>query len=107
MWIVHKRSVRSLTWFNSGLEIFSPFANLPSRKLEDYYKFIKYPVCLRKVRKRVDGEHGRHEHTGVTDFKTWDAFEEEMSFIWRNAKDYNEDGSEMFDLAGQLEVSLH
>jgi hypothetical protein len=30
-----------------------------------------------------------------------------MSFIWRNAKDYNEDGSEMFDLAGQLEVSLH
>jgi hypothetical protein len=30
-----------------------------------------------------------------------------MSFIWRNAKDYNEDGSEMFDLAGQLEVSSH
>jgi hypothetical protein len=83
LWIVHQRIVHSLTWFNSGLEIFSPFANLPSRKLEDYYKFIKYPVCL-----------------------TWDAFEGEMSFIWRNAKDYNEDGSEMFDLAGQLEVSL-
>jgi hypothetical protein len=57
------------------------------------------------VRKRVDGEHGRNEHTGITDFKTWDAFEEEVSFIWRNAKDYNEDGSEMYELAGQLEVS--
>jgi hypothetical protein len=76
------------------MEIFTPFANLPSRKLEDYYKFIKYPVSLKKVRKRVDGEH----------FKTWDAFEEEVSFVWRNAKDYNEDGSEMYDLAGQLEV---
>jgi hypothetical protein len=88
------------------MEIFTPFANLPSRKLEDYYKFIKYPVSLKKVRKRVDGEHGRNEHTGITDFKTWDAFEEEVSFVWRNAKDYNEDGSEMYDLAGQLEVGL-
>lgn len=87
------------------MEIFTPFANLPSRKLEDYYKYIKYPVSLRKVRKRVDGEHGRNERTGITDFKTWDAFAEEVSFIWRNAKDYNEDGSEMYDLAVQFEVS--
>ena len=79
---------------------------MPSRKLEDYYRYIKYPVSLKKVRKRVDGEHGRNEHTGVTDFKSWDAFEEEISFIWRNAKDYNEDGSEMYELAGQLEVGL-
>jgi hypothetical protein len=79
---------------------------LPSRKLEDYYRYIKYPVSLKKVRKRVDGEHGRNEHTGITDFKSWDSFEEEISFIWRNAKDYNEDGSEMYELAGQLEVGL-
>lgn len=56
------------------------------------------------MRKRVDGEHGRNEHTGITDFKTWDAFADEISFIWRNAKDYNEDGSEMFELAIQFEV---
>lgn len=54
----------------------------------------------------MDGEHGRNEHTGITDFKSWDAFEEEISFIWRNAKDYNEDGSEMYELAGQLEVGI-
>jgi hypothetical protein len=29
-----------------------------------------------------------------------------VSFVWRNAKDYNEDGSEMYELAGQLEVGL-
>lgn len=78
---------------------------LPSRKLEDYYKFIKYPVSLKGVRKRINGEHGRNERTGITDYKSWDAFEEDVSFIWRNARDYNEDGSEMFELAGQFEVS--
>lgn len=96
--------VSVLTKFR-GLEIFTPFAQLPSRKLEDYYKVIKLPVSLKGVRKRINGEHGKKEYTGVTDFKTWDAFEDMVSFIWRNAKDYNEDGSEMFELATQFEVS--
>ena len=31
-----------------------------------------------------------------------------MSFIWRNAKEYNEDGSDMFNLATEFEVrGLH
>jgi len=77
---------------------------LPSRKLEDYYKVIRHPVSLRSVAKRCRGQHGRHEFTGVTDFKTWDAFEEEISFIWRNAQGYNEDGSEMFLLADAFKV---
>lgn len=88
----------------SGLEIFTPFVNLPSRKLEDYYKIIRHPVSLKSVQKRTRGQHGRTSPTGVTDFKTWDAFEDEVSFIWRNAREYNEDGSEMYDLAGQFEV---
>jgi len=87
-----------------GLEIYTPFANLPSRKLEDYYKFIQHPVALKKVAKQVRGIQGRNEPTGVTIFKTWDAFEEEVSFIWRNAKDYNEDGSDMYLLANDFEV---
>ena len=28
-----------------------------------------------------------------------------MGLIWRNAREYNEDGSEIFELAGELEVS--
>lgn len=87
-----------------GLQIYRPFTNLPSRSLEDYYKLIKHPVCLKSVHKRARGKHGRADETGISDFKTWDQFENEISFIWRNARDYNEDGSEMFELAGEFEV---
>jgi hypothetical protein len=59
---------------------------------------------LKGVLKRVRGIHGRNPPTGVTDFQSWDSFEQEMSLIWRNAREYNEDGSEIFDLAGELEV---
>lgn len=79
---------------------------LPSRKLEDYYKYIRHPVSLKSVQKRIRGQHGREAPTGISDFKTWDAFEQEVSFIWRNARDYNEDGSDMYLLAGDLEVCL-
>ncbi|OQN97761.1 hypothetical protein B0A48_16082 [Cryoendolithus antarcticus] len=88
---------------DEGLEIYTPFAMLPSRKLEDYYKFIKYPVSLKGVAKRIRGQHGRNDPTGITDFKSWDKFGEEMAFIWKNARDYNEDGSEMYLLANDFE----
>lgn len=76
---------------------------MPSRRLEDYYKVIKHPVCIKGVQKKTQGIHGRNPPTGITDFKTWDAFEQEVSFIWRNAREYNEDGSEMYELAGEFE----
>ena len=90
----------------SGLEIYSPFGNLPTRKLEDYYKVIRHPVSLKSVAKLARGQHGRAPPSGQTDFKTWDMFEEEVSYIWRNARDYNEDGSDMFTLAVDFEVRL-
>lgn len=96
---------RRLTAHDSGLEIYSPFANLPSRKLEDYYKVIRHPVSIKGVAKRVRGIHGREPPTGITDYKTWDAFEEGVSWIWRNAREYNEDTSDMYALAGEFEVS--
>ncbi|KAL2353132.1 Bromodomain-containing protein [Cryomyces antarcticus] len=86
-----------------GVEIFVPFVNLPSRSLLDYYRLIKKPVSLSSVRKRVRGQDGRNQPTGVSHFKSWDAMEEEISFIWRNAREYNEDGSDIFNLAGELE----
>lgn len=89
-----------------GLEIYTPFVNLPTRKLEEYYKTIRHPVSLKGVQKRIRGIHGRAPPTGITDFKTWDAFEDEVSFIWRNARDFNEDGSDMYELAGEFEVIL-
>ncbi|KAK0355165.1 hypothetical protein LTR59_006328 [Friedmanniomyces endolithicus] len=85
-----------------GLEIYSPFVNLPSRKLEDYYQVIRHPLSLKGLAKRCRGEHGRAPPSGVSDFKTWDAFEEEVSFIWRNAQEYNDDASDMYTLANEF-----
>ena len=89
-----------------GQDIAGPFLNLPPRKLNDYYALIKKPVSLKGIQKRVRGVHGRHETTGQTDFPSWSAFDDEVSLIWRNAREYNEDGSEISVLAGKLEVSV-
>ena len=54
--------------------------------------------------KLVRGIKGREKPTGVTFFSTWQDFEDEMSFIWNNARLYNEDESEVSQLAAELEV---
>jgi len=59
---------------------------------------------LKKVQKRVKGIHGKGAGTGVSDFKSWTEFEEEASLIWMNAYHYNEDGSDIYMLAKELEV---
>jgi hypothetical protein len=71
--------------------------------LKDYYEVIKKPVSLKSVQKLATGVHGRGAPTGITDFKSWDEFEEEVSYIWRNAQAYNEDVSEMNNLAIEFE----
>lgn len=62
-------------------------------------------MSLKSVQKLVRGQHGRSGTTGVSDFKSWKAFEDEVSSIWKNAWHYNEDGSEIAKLAHDLEVS--
>ena len=84
--------------------ISGPFINLPSRELRDYYRVIKHPVCLKSAQKVVRGIKGREKPTGVTFLKSWQAFEDEVSYIWKNARAYNEDGSEIYQWASQLEV---
>ncbi|KAI9818952.1 MAG: hypothetical protein M1832_004120 [Thelocarpon impressellum] len=85
-------------------ELTQPFWNLPNRKLTDYYALIKTPESLKRIEKKVRGVHGRGDATGVTAFKSWRAFEDHMSLIWRNAREYNEDGSDISKLADQLEA---
>lgn len=85
------------------LQDFHPFVNLPSRSLTSYYQVIKKPVSLTALKKKTKGQHGREKPTGISDFKSWDAFEDEVSYVWKNAKTFNEDGSEISDLAGTFE----
>ncbi|KAG5291975.1 bromodomain-containing protein [Histoplasma ohiense] len=89
---------------SDGEEVFFPFLSMPDRNLyKEYYEIIKHPVSLRAILKLVRGTDGRKNSTKATPFKTWDAFEEEVSYIWRNAREFNEDGSEIVALAGSLE----
>jgi hypothetical protein len=83
---------------------FEPFINLPPRTLKDYYQVITHPVSLKGLQKRVRGNHGRGGSTGISDFKSWRALEEETEKIWHNAWHYNEDGSDIAVLAQELEV---
>ena len=88
---------------DSELQIFTPFHFLPPRTLTDYYDTIKKPVSLKAIQKQVAGKVGRMPPTGTSIFGTWDLLENELSFIWKNCREYNEDGSEMYNLAGEFE----
>lgn len=61
-------------------------------------------MSLRAIQRQVRGTDGRKSGTRTTAFPTWLSFEEEMEYIWRNAREFNEDGSEIFIYAGILEV---
>jgi len=89
--------------FRSDLEIFIPFVWLPDRSLKDYYELFKNRlVSLKGVQKKVKGQEGRGPPTGTSIYKTWDALQDETKFIWLNAKEYNEDGSDIYNLAEEF-----
>lgn len=86
---------------------FEPFVNLPPRSLRDYYRVVADPLSLKKLQKEVLGVQGRGDPTGTSDFKNWNAFEERAKLLWSNAYFYNEEGSEIHDLAQELEKAFH
>jgi hypothetical protein len=77
---------------------------LPPRTLKEYFSVIEDPLSLKGLQKLIKGIHGRHEATGVSDFKGWAAFEEKSSLLWTNAHFFNEEGSEIYELATELKV---
>ncbi|CAG7936089.1 unnamed protein product [Penicillium olsonii] len=89
---------------DDGQEVAYPFIGKPDRALyRDYYELIQHPVSLRSIQKKVRGTDSRKNTSKTTAYPTWQSFEEEVSFIWRNAREYNEDDSEISALAGILE----
>jgi hypothetical protein len=84
---------------------FEVFLNLPARSLKEYFNIITNPLSLKGLQKLVKGIHGRAPPTGVSEFKGWSAFEERASLLWVNAHYYNEENSEIYNLATELKVS--
>lgn len=95
-----------LTTVCSEIDVFEPFVTMPSRKLTEYYSIIKDPTSINKVMQKVRGFQERGKYSGVSDFRTWDAFANEVARIWHNARLFNEDGSEIYALSEELEVFL-
>lgn len=63
-------------------------------------------MSLKKLQKLVKGVQGRNDASGVSELKTWAAFEEKSKLLWTNAYFYNEEGSEIYSLAQELEVCI-
>lgn len=92
---------------SSGEDVAYPFIGKPDRNLyRDYYEIIQHPTSLRTIQKQVRGTDSRKNPSKTTAFPTWKSFEEEVAYIWRNAREYNEDGSDISMLAGILEASF-
>ncbi|KAK1755277.1 Bromodomain-containing protein [Echria macrotheca] len=81
---------------------FLDFINLPARSYRDYFAVIDNPLSLKGLQKQVKGVHGRQPATGISDFKSWAAFEERARLLWDNAHFYNEEGSVIYNLATKL-----
>ncbi|KAL1982309.1 hypothetical protein VTN96DRAFT_1467 [Rasamsonia emersonii] len=89
---------------SQGRYVATPFINKPDRNLyKEYYDIIKHPVSLRSIQKQVRGMDGRKPFSKTTAFPTWQSFEDEVEFVWRNAREFNEDDSEIVVFAGVLE----
>lgn len=63
-------------------------------------------MSLAHVRKKVQGVVGREQPTGQTLLTSWDQLEAAMTLIWKNARDYNEDGSDIYNVSLELEVRI-
>ncbi|OQE14379.1 hypothetical protein PENFLA_c038G09411 [Penicillium flavigenum] len=93
---------------SDGQDVSYPFIGKPDRNLyRDYYEIIQHPVSLRSIQKRVRGTDSRKNSSRTTAYPTWQSFEEEVSYVWRNAREYNEDDSDISILAGVLEDHFH
>lgn len=85
----------------------APFLAKPDRNLyKEYYDVIQHPVSLRSLQRQVRGREGRKPHSEKTAFPTWQSFIDEVSYVWRNAREFNEEGSEIVELAGIVEVRM-
>ncbi|KAJ5099119.1 hypothetical protein N7532_006120 [Penicillium argentinense] len=83
---------------SDGEEVAYPFIGKPDRNLyRDYYEIIQHPVSLRSIQQKVRGTESRRKPSKTTAFPTWESFEDEVSYIWRNAREYNEDDSDIVE----------
>ncbi|EIW86997.1 Bromodomain-domain-containing protein [Coniophora puteana RWD-64-598 SS2] len=74
-----------------------PFMRLPPKRVyPDYYTIISQPVCLDDIKKRLD----------TAKYHTFDELKADFDLCFDNAKEYNLKGSELWEDAKFLQVTL-
>ena len=68
---------------------------LPSREdYPDYYEIIKEPIAIDVIQGRIDSDHYKGSHKD---------FVADLDLMFKNAKTYNEQGSQVYDDATYLQ----
>ena len=71
------------------------FEKLPDKaSMPEYFAEIKRPISVEQIKKSLKRRR----------YKTFDAFLGDLSLMFNNAKEYNEDGSDIFEAAAALET---
>ena len=75
--------------------IIDPFIELPPRNdYPDYYQHIKQPICMDQIQKKIN----KKQYQGIKEFRN------DIGLLCNNCRQYNEDGSVLYQDANLIEV---
>ena len=76
--------------------IIDPFLDLPPKNLyPDYYELIKEPICMKQIENKIN----KKQYQSVKQFR------QDIALLCSNCRQYNEDGSVLYEDANLIEVS--
>jgi ATP-dependent helicase STH1/SNF2 len=77
--------------------IIDPFLDLPPKSLyPDYYELIKEPICMKQIENKIN----KKQYQSVKQFR------QDIALLCSNCRQYNEDGSVLYEDANLIEVSI-
>jgi ATP-dependent helicase STH1/SNF2 len=75
--------------------IIDPFLDLPPKNLyPDYYELIKEPICMKQIENKIN----KKQYQSVKQFR------QDIALLCSNCRQYNEDGSVLYEDANLIEV---
>jgi ATP-dependent helicase STH1/SNF2 len=76
--------------------IIDPFVELPPRNdYPDYYQLIRQPICMKQIETKINKKQ----------YQSLKQFRQDIGLLCANCKQYNEDGSVLYNDANVIEVS--
>ncbi|KAI8150683.1 Chromatin structure-remodeling complex subunit RSC1, partial [Colletotrichum sp. SAR 10_70] len=83
---------------DDGDLLIGPFEKLPDKTMNpDYYQVIKDPIALDNIKRKAKRKK----------YPTVDSVLKDIDLMFNNAKHYNEEGSEIFEAAVELQKQAH